>query len=127
MRSQRLGRHPQLQDASRSAPSLRRGSNGPGVGELQSLLADIGFALTVSLGKGQPDGVYGAETEKAVKDFQRGNGLLVDGIAGRETINALDDIVASNSMLEVPSDAEEKADLVEDSLTPISRSNSAYW
>ena len=127
MKSNRLGRHQQLQDASQSAPSLRRGASGPGVGEVQSVLADLGFAMSVSLGKGQPDGVYGAETEKAVKDFQRSQGLLEDGIAGRDTIGALDEIVAANAMLEAPSDVEEKSDFARSAVTPISRTDSAYW
>lgn len=39
---------------------------------------------------GQIDGIYGKKTERAVKRFQKNNGLKVDGIAGRRTFEALD-------------------------------------
>jgi len=31
------------------------------------------------------DGIFGANTEKAVKSFQRAKGLAADGIAGKNT------------------------------------------
>ncbi len=33
----------------------------------------------------QADGVFGPNTEKALKDFQQGNGLAVDGKIGPKT------------------------------------------
>ncbi len=39
--------------------------------------------------KGSVDGIYGAKTKQAVKDFQRKNGLAVDGIVGPKTAAAL--------------------------------------
>ena len=35
------------------------------------------------------DGIFGAETEKAVKDYQQKKGLKVDGIAGPDTFASL--------------------------------------
>lgn len=35
------------------------------------------------------DGIFGAETENAVREFQRSNGLTADGIAGTKTISKL--------------------------------------
>lgn len=35
------------------------------------------------------DGIYGAQTRRAVRRFQRRHGLTVDGLAGRETLRAL--------------------------------------
>lgn len=35
------------------------------------------------------DGIFGRQTDKAVKDFQRTNKLLVDGVVGRQTRNKL--------------------------------------
>jgi peptidoglycan hydrolase-like protein with peptidoglycan-binding domain len=68
-----------------SAPTqvLRRGSRGEGVVWLQQALADAGFD------PGPADGIFGAGTEMAVKQFQSANGLGVDGIAGPNTYGAL--------------------------------------
>lgn len=43
-----------------------------------------------------PDGIYGSQTESAVRDFQQRNGLQVDGFAGPETLRALglEDLIA---------------------------------
>ena len=38
---------------------------------------------------GNVDGIYGTQTVKAVKYFQRKNGLTVDGIAGPATLKAM--------------------------------------
>jgi hypothetical protein len=35
------------------------------------------------------DGIYGAQTRRAVRAFQRSHGLVVDGIAGPQTLGAL--------------------------------------
>ena len=66
------------------APSgalLREGSTGPGVAHLQSAL------------KVQADGIFGPETEAAVRSAQQRAGLSPDGIVGPETRRA----VASNA------------------------------
>lgn len=127
MRSRRLGRHDDLVKASTNSLLLQQGSEGAGVAELQSLLADMGFSLDASLSGGRPDGVYGPETEKAVKEFQRRSGLFPDGVVGRDTITKLDSLVVSHSMLEVTTDDLERANLVRNLTTPVSRCNFAYW
>lgn len=58
------------------------GSQGSSVTELQKLLNNNGYGLTV-------DGIYGAKTQAAVKDYQQKNGLAVDGIVGANTWGAL--------------------------------------
>lgn len=58
-------------------PTLRRGSTGAAVKELQSL-------LNLSA-----DGAFGAKTEAAVKAFQSARGLTSDGIVGAATWGAL--------------------------------------
>src|SRR5690606_41655877 len=54
---------------------LRLGDRGSAVVELQGLLNKHGASLAA-------DGIFGPATEKAVRDFQRQAGLVVDGIAG---------------------------------------------
>lgn len=64
-------------------PTLRRGSRGEAVEELQALLnAKYGFDLEI-------DGNFGKATENAVKDFQRKNGLTADGVVGKKTWKSL--------------------------------------
>jgi len=47
-------------------------------------------ALNIYIGAGlDVDGIYGPETEAAVREFQKLAGIRVDGIAGCETFNAL--------------------------------------
>ncbi|MFC7613926.1 peptidoglycan-binding protein [Actinokineospora soli] len=63
---------------SSARPTLRRGSTGPVVRELQTLLNRGGAGLVV-------DGLFGPRTDAAVRQFQRRHGLAVDGIVGRMT------------------------------------------
>lgn len=65
------------------ATTLKNGSKGEEVKTLQSKLNSFGnYGLTV-------DGIFGAKTEVAVKDFQKKKGLDVDGIVGPKTWAAL--------------------------------------
>ena len=50
----------------------------PAVRELQVTLMDNGISLSI-------DGVFGDQTERAVKEWQNTNGLTVDGIVGPAT------------------------------------------
>lgn len=59
--------------------TLRLGSTGPNVKLIQSLLIKLGYS------PGQIDGVYGPQTQRAVINFQRNNGLITDGIVGDRT------------------------------------------
>ncbi len=63
--------------------NLRRGSKGADVTRLQTALNAQGYDC------GAADGIFGAATEKAVRAFQKDNGLAVDGIAGKATQEAL--------------------------------------
>ena len=67
-------------------PTLRRGSSGEYVLLAQTELLNKGY----SLGSAGVDGKFGSATEKAVKEFQKDNGLTVDGIIGPMTWDALD-------------------------------------
>jgi len=76
-------------------PTLKRGSAGPYVVECQEDLIYLGY----DVGKTGADGKFGANTEKAVKAFQKdhdgpdGKALKVDGIVGQATWWALDEAV----------------------------------
>ncbi len=61
----------------------RLGSTGSEVTKIQTKLKNWGYY------KGSVDGKYGAQTQKAVKDFQKKNGLTADGIAGSATLAAM--------------------------------------
>lgn len=63
--------------------TLRRGSSGQEVEDLQRRLRDAGFS------PGAVDGRYGPATEAAVRAFQASEGLLVDGVAGPRTLRTL--------------------------------------
>ena len=70
---------------SSSFGSLQIGSRGPSVASLQSKLNS---ALTPSP-RLIPDGVFGAQTAQAVRNFQQRNGLTADGVVGPRTAAAL--------------------------------------
>lgn len=59
------------------------GSRGNEVTQIQSKLKRWGYY------NGKVDGIYGSQTQSAVKYFQRKNGLTVDGIAGPATLKAM--------------------------------------
>lgn len=61
---------------------VRYGSSGGSVKQLQKLLNNNGYNLSV-------DGVFGSKTQAAVKDYQKKSGLTVDGIAGNNTWGSL--------------------------------------
>lgn len=63
--------------------TLREGNKGTQVRILQWRLSDLGYAC------GTIDGIFGAKTKKAVKEYQKANGLEADGIAGPKTWAAL--------------------------------------
>ncbi|MED4163193.1 peptidoglycan-binding protein, partial [Halalkalibacterium halodurans] len=62
---------------------LRQGSRGDAVRDLQRSLKDLGY-YRMSV-----DGIFGAGTTTAVREFQRKMGLTVDGVAGPQTLSAL--------------------------------------
>jgi peptidoglycan hydrolase-like protein with peptidoglycan-binding domain len=66
-----------------SMPTLRQGSRGTAVADLQRRLGKAGFSA------GAADGIFGAQTDAAVRSFQRSRGLSADGIVGSMTWGAL--------------------------------------
>ena len=59
------------------------GSRGEEVRQIQTKLKRWGYY------NGNVDGIYGSQTQEAVRYFQRKNGLSVDGIAGPKTLEAM--------------------------------------
>ena len=70
--------------------TVRYGSTGSAVRQLQSALNQKGYQLS-------EDGIFGAKTRAAVRDYQKKNGLLLDGIAGSQTWNHLMSAAAAPS------------------------------
>ncbi|MED3179651.1 peptidoglycan-binding domain-containing protein [Bacillus thuringiensis] len=64
---------------SQNRPTLRIGSTGYWVQELQEFLLNIGYY------PGRIDGQFGRVIEQAVKVYQRDRGLLADGMVGPKT------------------------------------------
>lgn len=69
---------------------LSRGSTGQDVWELQNKLRQAGYNISV-------DGIFGPETERAVRDFQTKYGLSVDGVVGQQTWGALARAIPGNT------------------------------
>jgi len=61
----------------------KRGSSGNEVKKIQTKLKNWGYY------NGSVDGIYGWQTESAVKSFQKKNNLKVDGVCGTQTLNAM--------------------------------------
>ncbi len=74
-----------------SADLYKRGSSGAAVSEIQTRLKNWGYYF------GAVDGVYGSQTEKAVRWFQQKNGLTADGQVGDKTLAALGMPVSGSS------------------------------
>lgn len=70
---------------------LKRGHNNSTVRTLQQNLKDLGYL------KVNATGYFGSLTSKAVKAFQKDNGLWADGIAGKNTISVINSISAEDS------------------------------
>lgn len=65
---------------------LQRGDSGSAVRKIQQALIFLGFPVP-EVGA---NGIFGWETELAVRSYQEARGLKVDGIVGSDTIESLD-------------------------------------
>ncbi len=73
------------------AAVYQQGSSGSTVKTIQRKLKNWGYY------NGAVDGIFGAQTKKAVKYFQSKNGLTADGIVGNKTLKALGMSTSSSS------------------------------
>ena len=62
---------------------IAKGMSDGNVSIIQTRLSNLGYSI------GLIDGIFGENTEEAIKNFQETNHLDVDGIVGRDTWNAL--------------------------------------
>lgn len=65
--------------------ALKKGDKGSDVKRMQGLLAK-----TSAKPKVKATGTFDGDTDKAVRDFQKKNGLKVDGTVGKKTLEALE-------------------------------------
>lgn len=75
----------------------KSGSKGEEVEKIQTKLKRWGYY------SGIIDGVYGWQTESAVRSFQKKNNLTADGIAGEKTLNAMG--IANEKSISAQTDA----------------------
>jgi peptidoglycan hydrolase-like protein with peptidoglycan-binding domain len=68
-----------------SRPLLKNGSKSDAVETLQRALASVNYD------PGEFDGIFGPNTERAVKEFQTNHGLAADGVVGPKTWAALEE------------------------------------
>lgn len=74
------------EDEGEGYEQLSRGDEGDLVSVLQAALVAAGYELDI-------DGVFGGDTERAVRHFQGENELDVDGIVGDNTWAALEEFI----------------------------------
>lgn len=81
-----------IEDSVITYPVIARGSSGEYVKKAQDLLILRGYLLSAY----GADGIFGAETEAVVKNFQSCNNLIVDGIVGPQTWKKLYGVAVSS-------------------------------
>jgi peptidoglycan hydrolase-like protein with peptidoglycan-binding domain len=103
--SARLSGNRRLVAASDNRPEIGIGEKDQkAVEALQTCFVELGFEMRRSTKpNGLLDGIFGQETEAAVKKFQQANGLKPDGIVGRDTLTRLDIIFDGLVKAEGPS------------------------
>ncbi|MEI2650596.1 MAG: peptidoglycan-binding protein [Microthrixaceae bacterium] len=74
-----------------SSPMLR----GDDVATLQLRLGSLGFNA------GRVDGIFGPNTQQAVREFQRNTDLMVDGVCARDTVSQLNRLTARSSNISI--------------------------
>ena len=70
-------------DISNVLMTLKTGSRGNDVTELQNKLIKLGYKISA-------DGIFGSKTENAVRQFQQTANIKVDGIVGRDTLKQIE-------------------------------------
>ena len=74
-----------------SSNELKKGMRNSAVKALQQKLVELGYAIT-------PDGRFGPNTDRIVREFQAKYNLLVDGIVGENTMDKINYLLAEKSV-----------------------------
>jgi N-acetylmuramoyl-L-alanine amidase len=96
-------------EADMSDMILKRGDKGTLVRNLQESLVALGYNITV-------DGIFGAKTEAALKEYQTANGLEPDGVCGSITLASIDAAVSAlgeGTVTDVPLTLEQRVAALE--------------
>jgi peptidoglycan hydrolase-like protein with peptidoglycan-binding domain len=101
LRAGRFTHSERVKKAAENNPAMRFGEKGDAVAIVQQALVDLGFPMPITTkgGRRLTDGIYGNETAKVVKQFQKLNKLDADGIVGRKTLARLDELIVAESAL----------------------------
>jgi hypothetical protein len=102
------GRLPNMDEEGTAVQAtVKYGSKGTSVTELQTALAKLGYTVSA-------DGIFGNETQTALKSYQETNGLEADGVCGPITwasINtALGNVTATDTDEDTDDDTDEDTD-----------------
>jgi peptidoglycan hydrolase-like protein with peptidoglycan-binding domain len=95
MKSHRFTTEPQLLTVEAGTTLIKMNSKGRGVAMIQIVLRNLGFPMPRSFKNRTADGIFGAETDQAVKSYQREHMLSSDGIVGKKTLANLDDLLVA--------------------------------
>ncbi|MEP7186971.1 MAG: XVIPCD domain-containing protein [Rhodanobacter sp.] len=95
--------HQEVGAEPKSGDTMRKGDHGPGVGELQAQLDQLGYSGPngESLINGSDN--FGPMTDKVVRTFQRANHLVDDGVVGPNTHKVIDANAHEASITSSPS------------------------
>jgi peptidoglycan hydrolase-like protein with peptidoglycan-binding domain len=98
LRAARFAGDPILEACFDNEKLLKFGARGSAVSKVQQALVDAGFSLP----RFGVDGIFGSETQAAVRDFQKTSGIGIDGIVGPDTMGALDTRFAAAPPAPIP-------------------------
>jgi peptidoglycan hydrolase-like protein with peptidoglycan-binding domain len=104
LKSDILAGSPRLELAASGGPSVKMGTHEPeAVKRIQNALLALGFPMPISFPNGpsgEPDGIFGQETYKAVIAFQRREFPQQpgewDGRVGRHTLARMDELLSGS-------------------------------
>jgi hypothetical protein len=80
-----LGSHVPKIDIASGWVTCRKGDEGDNVKQVQEVLKAAGYKNSTSKKPIVIDGLFGSNTDRRVRQYQKANGLVVDGIVGRQT------------------------------------------